>query len=170
MVLQANFQTGETLNYNGKQATVCDTGFGTSTITIEVDGKCISVDKNDLFGMNNDLQNTSILDSQIESCDEQIAKNKSIIENSKQLWNNAKEEIKSLRNQMQMILNSFGVSLVTQLDDANKAQYNALRSQRVNQRLVQIRATSDIMTAAHSTASAASYKQDLTNTKAFGLA
>ena len=160
MVLQANFQTGEIVNYDGKLAKVCDTGFGTSTITIEVDGKCISVDKNDLFGMNENLETSSVLDNQIANCDEQIEDN---------LWQQAKDEIKSLRNQMQALLSSFGVSLVTQLDEPNKAQYKALRAERVNQRLVQIRATSDIMTAAHNTASVASYKQDLVNTKAFGV-
>ena len=169
MVLQANFQNGETVNYNGKSATVCSAPIAGASITIEVDGQIIRVDKNDLFGMNKDLkENTTLLDSQIEGCDKQIEENKSIIAKCNILWDAAKKEIKSIRSQMSALLSSFGAATVSQLDDAGKAQYKALREDRVSQRQVQIRASSDIMSAAINTSSVCSYKQDLVHTKMLG--
>ena len=168
MVLQANFQQGETVLYNGKFATACEAPFAGSTLTIEVDGKCISVDKNDLFGMNKDYTQNA-LDRHITQCDEQIAENKSIIKEANARWDLAKEQIKFLRGQMNSLLRSFGATTVGELGEAEQAQYKALRADRMSQRSVQIRATSDIMSAAINTASVASSKQNFLNAQRFGV-
>ena len=79
---------------------------------------------------------------------------------------NAKEQIKAIRNQMQGLLTAFGVSTVTQLADIEKAKYLALRDDKTSQRLLQIRASSNIMSAAINTSSVCSHKQDLLHTSA----
>lgn len=164
MGITTNFKNGETVNYNGKEATVVNTHSYSNYLTILVDGKQITVEKNDLFGMN---KSNKHFDRLIDSCDEQIAKNKSIINDAKLNWAAAVNTIKSCREQMHGILKSSGVSTFSQItNDEQRAQYLKLKNDRGDARSVQIRASADIINAAHSVGSAALSKMNFLNQQA----
>ena len=170
MSTSINFKAGEHVLFNGKSAIVKESHSYSEFVTVVVDGKEYTVNKNDLFGMNNS-KNDYFFDRQISAYDKQIQQNKEIISEQNTLWALASAKIKNCRQQMASILRSAGVSVASKIDDeTQKAQYYALRDNRRDARSVQIRATSEIISASNSTASAALGKMNVTNQKAlFGL-
>jgi len=159
-----NFQNGEKVNFNGREATVISGHSYSNKITIQVDGKLITVDKNDLFGMKKTTKEPEDFYAKaINSCDEQIEHNKDIIETYKELWADAKAKIRECRNKMGSILKENRVSKFNQLDEGQKAIYMSFKSDKSAARATQIRATAGIISAAHSTASEAGYKHTLIN-------
>ena len=169
MVNVTGFNTGETINYNGKEAKIDSSYSYSSQIRIEVDGKIVTVDRNDLFGMN---KNRPDFEEQIAACDEQIEANKERIKNCDLIWNTAKRTITSCRDQMWALLSKAGVQSFSQITDEEvRAQYAELYGQKGDARSLQIRAVSDTINAANNTASVAIDKMHLVNQQyVFGLA
>ena len=169
MVTSTGFNTGEIIKYQGKEARVVSSHSYSSQITIEVDGKMITVNRNDLFGMN-DIRPD--FEGQIAQYDEQIEKNKEQIKLSDAIWNAAKQTIKTCRDQMWSLLSDAGVKSYSQITDAEvRAQYAELYEQKGGARSAQIKAVSDIIHASNNTASVAIDKMNLTNQQyVFGLA
>ena len=158
-----NYQTGEHVNYNGRDAVVISNNYSSRSITIEVDGKRITVDRNDLFGMNKDIS-SSYYDSQIANLDKSIEKKQAQIEENKTLWSIATKKIHDCRLLMRSILNEFGVSSFKQLTDENaKKQYSLAMTDKTSARSVQIGASSDIISDAHSAGSDILYRGTLLN-------
>ncbi len=165
-----NFKYGETINYNGKSARIVSQNLTGSYLRIEVDGKIITVDKNDLFGMNKSA--ISGLDRQIEVYDEQIKENKNLIKYYNEIWYTAKSGIKEARNKMASLLDSIGVTNAFQITNAeHKKEYAALRKERCDARMTQISASANILSTANDTVSLALHKGDLQSRQLlFGLA
>ena len=167
MAPNLDFKIGEQVYFNGQKALVSEAHFYSDTVKIIINGKEYSVNKNDLFGMNNN-KNEYYFDRQIDYYNEQISQNKERIEEQNTLWARAKDKIKSCRQQMASILHLAGVSIASQInDEIQKAQYYALRDSRMDARLEQIRATAEIMNAANNTATLAFNKMNISHQKSF---
>ena len=166
MAPNVDFKTGDTVNFYGHNAIVSEAHYYSDTVTIIVNGKEYSVNKNDLFGMNNH-KNDYYFDERIENYNEQIENNKETIKEQNTLWALAKAKIKECINQMSSILRSAGVTNGSQIsDEKQKAQYDAFRDSRIDARSKQIRATAEIMNAANNTATLALNKMNVTHQKA----
>ncbi len=157
------FKYGEEVNYDGKSAEVVFASPYCDKITIKLeDGTFVSVNKNDLFGMNNNVQ--SDIETRMNSYDEQIAENKSFIKECQQLWASAKEGIKRSKEEMNSYLASLGVTHAFQLTNADqKKEYKAMRAECSDFRSQQIRASADILHTANATVSLAIDKGNLQN-------
>ena len=167
MAPNVDFKIGEQVTFNGKKAVVSESHIYSDTVTIIVDGKEYSVNKNDLFGMN-EKKNEYFFDRQIDFYDKQIEQNKETIKEQNTLWARAKDKIKSCREQMASILHLAGVSIASQInDESQRAQYYALRDSRMDARLEQIGATAEIMNAANNTATLAFNKMNISHQKSF---
>lgn len=157
------FKYGEKVNYDGKVAEVVFASSYSDKITIKLeDGTFLSVNKNDLFGMNNNVQ--SDIEARLASYDEQIAKNKSFIKECQQLWTSAKEGIKKTKNEMNSYLASLGVTHAFQITNADqKKEYKAMRAKCSDFRSEQIRASANILHTANDTVSSVIDKGNLQN-------
>lgn len=105
----------------------------------------------------------------IDSCDEQIAKNKETIKEKKNLWNWAKNAIKNARNAMHSILSKFGVNSYKKINDsAKQKEYLSYMNDKSSYRRMQIGASSAILRASIDTSSACSTKLNAINSQAIG--
>ena len=157
------FKYGEKVNYDGKAAEVVFASSYSDKITIKLeDGTFVSVDKNDLFGMNNNVQPD--IKACLDSYDEQIAENKSFIKECQQLWTSAKEGIRKTKDEMNSYLASLGVTHAFQITNADqKKEYKAMRAECSDFRSEQIRASADILHTANATVSLAIDKGNMQN-------
>lgn len=164
MVRTAGFETGETINYNGQKAVVVESHSYLSYITIEVNGKRISVDRNDLFGMN-DMK--KYYDDRMDYCDKRIARNWEIIKQSEKEYDFGSELIKKCRNGMARILADLKVKSVDEITDASKRkEYLSLSDQKAFAKTLKNSASSSIMSAAIDTGSVCTEKMNLINQQA----
>lgn len=173
MAPQITFKYGETVNYQGNEAKVVSHNTSGDYLRIETEnGKIIVVNKNDLFGINSspDSPETGIA-SRVSYYDEQIEENKNFINLCQQIWENAKAGIKTTKEKMRSFLASLDITHAYQIQNAaQKKEYKAMRAECSDFRSQQIRASADILHAAHETGSFASDKGNLLNQSIFGLA
>ncbi len=161
-----SFKYGDTVNYNGQEAKIVSHNQSGNFLRIEVDGKIITVDKNDLFGMNTDYE--SDYDRQVANYNERIEENKNKIEHFQQLWYAAKDSIKLAREKIDNLFDSLGVTNVSQITNADKKkEYKSLKQERYDARMTQIRASADIIGTANDTVSLAINKGNLQNQQLF---
>lgn len=159
-----HFNAGEKINYKGENAVVVSDNFGSSSITICVDGKQISVDRNDLFGMNKD---NSYFQKRIAQCDARIAKFQKTIDFFNKLWSAAKEAAKDCRRQMASILSAFKATNYKQIDDKEQRDaYLALMGQNYDAKRTMNRASSSVISAAIDAGSECFAKGNLLNQQA----
>lgn len=165
-----SFKYGDTVNYNGQEAKIVSHNQSGNFLRIEVDGKIITVDKNDLFGMNTDYE--SDYDRQVANYNERIEENKNKIEHFQQLWYAAKDSIKLAREKIDNLFDSLGVTNVSQITNADKKkEYKSLKQERYDARMIQIRASADIIGTANDTVSLAIDRGNLQNQHLlFGIA
>lgn len=161
-----SFKYGDTVKYNGQEAKIVSHNQSGNFLRIEVDGKIITVDKNDLFGMNTDYE--SDYDRQVANYNERIEENKNKIEHFQQLWYAAKDSIKLAREKIDNLFDSLGVTNVSQITNADKKkEYKSLKQERYDARMTQIRASADIIGTANDTVSLAINKGNLQNQQLF---
>ena len=153
------FKYNEEVKYKGQHAVVINNNTGSSYITLRLDdGTYVTVNRNDLFGMNEDIQ------ERIDECDERIAKNFEKIKQFKLDWNEARDLSSLLSKQMNSILRAFHAINAGDIRDAKKQdEYFALREQRTDAILARNRATSGIISAAIDTGSECTNKLSLIN-------
>ena len=150
--------------YNGQVATIVAHTPNSQFITIEVNGVKISVNKNDLFGMNNLEEVNKYYDEQIAYYDEQMKKNEETIDANKSLWTACKNAIREGKQLLASILNELGVQDFSQITDKEQKQrYQDTVAKNSTARSTQLRATSDIISAANDTCSCATSKINLVN-------
>lgn len=170
MAPQITFKYGETVNYQGNEAKVVSHNTSGDYLRIETeDGKIIVVNKNDLFGINSNLE-TSIA-SRVSYYDEQIEKNKNFINLCQQIWNDAKEGIKTIKEKMRSFLASLDITHAYQIQNAaQKKEYKSMSAECSDLRGIQIRSSADILHTANKTGSLVLDKGNLLNQSIFGLA
>lgn len=159
------FKYGETVNYKGNPAEVVFATGLCDKITIRLeDGTVIGVDKNDLFGMNRDKDVETSLDKRIEYYTKEIEENKNFIKVCQEIWADANENIKEMKNKMATYLSSLGLSHAFQITEASqKKEYKAMRNECSDYKMAQIRASADILNTAHDTGSMALARGDIQN-------
>ena len=152
--------------YNGQVATIIAHTPNSQFITIEVNGNKISVNKNDLFGMNKLEEVNKYYDEQIAYYDEQMKKNEETINANESLWTACKNAIREGKQMMDSILDNLGVQDFSQITDkVQKQRYQDLVDKNSTARTQQLGAVAAIFHAAISTGSAASGKMNATNLK-----
>ena len=159
-----HFKTGETINYNGQKAVVVEAHSYSSYITIEVNGEKITVDRNDLFGMNNAK---NYYDERIADCDERIERNWGIIKLAEKVYDACANVIKACRKGMARILAELNVKSADNITDISKRkEYLSLSDEKAYNKVLKNRASADIMSAAIDTGSVCSTKMNLINQQA----
>lgn len=150
-------KSGEVFEYQGQRVTIDgDYSRNSAYISVILNGQRIVVSKYDLFNMNSNERLTNMYDKQ-------IAHNKEVIEENKNLWTACRDSIKNFRFQMNTILDSLGLTAAWQIkDEEQRNRYDALLNQSSDARRAQIRATASIISAAHNTTSAAISKMSAT--------
>ena len=164
MVKTGRFHRGDTINYNGQNAVVVRNPIYSKMITIRVDGKEISVDRNDLFGMN-DMK--KYYDDKLAACDERIERNWKTIKQSEKEYSFGSELIKKCKNDMAKILADFNVKSVDEITDVSKRkEYLTLSDRKAFGKTLKNRASSSIMSAAIDTGCVCSEKMNYINQQA----
>ena len=118
--------TGSYILYEGKPAHIKWSTPWSDTITIEVEGKTITVNKNDLFGIN-DKKNeyAQWLETQAESRREEIIKNEKEMTFLKELYANSTKMITTCKETMYCLLRKNQVSSYNELKGDAQEKYLA---------------------------------------------
>lgn len=85
---------------------------------VEIDGKKVKVDKNDLFGINSNL--TEHPQKLVNYYDDLIAKNEEKIDYLKATGEAIKSQMKGVKEQFDDLLNKFGVKKYSDIDDKSQ--------------------------------------------------
>lgn len=134
MVNYANFSQqnnstipGSYVVYEGKPALVKWGTPWSDTLTLEVDGKTITVNKNDLFGINNKIAENQQewFSSQIEKSQKELEINNEKMTVYKELYANASKEISKYKDFLYNLLRKNNVSSHNELKGDEQKEYLA---------------------------------------------
>ena len=95
---------------------------------VEIDGKRVEVDPNDLFGMNSNITETP--QNMIDFYEEQLTKNDEKKDYLQALGDSIKENLKSAKDKYNSLLSSLGVKSFREINDS--AQYTEAQEQYRN--------------------------------------
>ena len=174
MVNYANFTQdnnstfpGSHVIYQGKPAIVKMGASWSENLTIEVDGKIITVNKNDLFGINEkkEAQNAWFEDRVAEK-KETIAKNDEKIELLNKVWNGAVAMVRSSKESMYSLLKKNNVSHYSELKGEEQEKYLKHMHDRKDARSAQLSSAADVIRLAHQSGDLAFEIGDLLNQQA----
>ena len=166
------FQSGSTVQYNGKDAkVVTNTPLSSDYIMLEIDGKQIVVKKeevySDMFGVNQKWKEcTNFANKRIADLDADIEKREERIKENKKIFVQAIEDWHKYVKQISQLFSKNGVTNVNQLQGDDLAQYKVLCKSKNDAKMIQLRADNSIFTDVIEIGSDCSYKQNWINQRA----
>ena len=145
-----DFKENQIINYYGKEAKIVSANSYSSFIIIEVDGKHLCVNKNDLFGMNDKCYKPEDwFESTINKYSEEIKDGEQKMEVLGKLYYEARKNYHTNSNLKNNVLRSEGVSSVAQLSDEGKEKFSYFSNLASKASSTMHRATSDILSTAN---------------------
>ena len=105
--------TEEYIEYNGHKAKVIERNYVKRTITIEYNGEIYTVNINDLFGINDKIDNSEHIDFLNKNIEERAESIKTL----NVIWNKCKESIHSARAGINALFASLGISDKSQIEN-----------------------------------------------------
>lgn len=150
-----NFSIGEQVNYQGYDAVIVSNNNASHSLTIRLNnGEIITVDSNDLFGMNQKKKSIAgDIQNRVDDLNESIEKGTQKIKYNQKLWSVAVELIRTCRRKINSLFSALGVQSENEITDAeNRKKYQELVENKASQISIRNRASSDVIYYAHRTA------------------
>ena len=152
-----NFSTGEHVNYQGSDAVIVSNNFASHSLTIQLpDGKTVTVDRNDLFGMNKSIKAVCDgIQQHVDDLDEEIEQGNEKIKFNQNLWTTAVKMIRNCKRAINIMFRNLGIKSENEITDvSDREKYKELVENKSSAISTRNRASGDVIWYAHKTESA----------------